>query len=216
MLYFASHPEQKYYLLAALEFFVEGYVKDNSDLVKHISIDTSAVDVLISAINEETDFPYINGKENASAFKKAAYLVTYIMSMQLIKGVEYENEIDNSYQFSHPLKTYDPNAVFAVSLAITLLNDHQIHRSDGTVLSGFNQLALTEHSYLDLLEALTSITISPSQHYKLIALLLEQIFYKTNPHCQYPSFFCGPQDYIDPIVEANRTTLALTQYSEQD
>ena len=211
MLYTGTNESQAVALMIALESFAEGFTKDAKDLVEGLVIDLVIVRRIISAINE--NFPYVDGVDKASAFKKAANLMAHIIKMKPITKVIFTDEIENSYQFSHVLHDYDPNALYALHIAIYLINSHKIERKDGVVIESMRDIALSQHSYADILEALSSLDISPKEHYKLLALLLEQTFYKTNPHCQYPDFIFGPEDYIDDIVKQHRDQNTASLYA---
>lgn len=45
------------------------------------------------------------------------------------------------------------------------------------------RIQLSEHSYIDIIQALCDLT--PAAHFKLVTVLLEQLTYKSNPECQY-------------------------------
>lgn len=194
MLYKGSKEEQTITFLSILEAFTDSFIHGDVTQVETIKVDSAIVDTLIYAINE-SEFPHIDGLDASSAFKKASHLITYIIEMQPITGVIFKDEIDNHYSFTHVLNDFNPNAVFALHLGISLINNHEMDKGNGEKVQPSDVIAVTEHSYYDILGALSESSISPSMHYSLIALLLEQMFYKTNPKLQYDDFFCGSKEY---------------------
>lgn len=212
MLYIGSKEEQCTALLIALEGFAEGYKSNATEMVRDMRVDTAQVEAIVYAINE--NFPHCDGVEAASGFKKAANLVAHIVNMQPILEVEFIDDIDQHYlhKNSHVLAKYDPNAVFALHLAIALLQNHSMFRTDGHNIrpEDINKIALTKHSYLDILNVLSTLKIQPKEHFALITLVLEQTFYKTNPNCQYNDFVFGPSEYIESVSRSKATS----QYDE--
>lgn len=198
MLYEGPKEFQYLSMLLLLEAFAEGYTGEQC--IRDLKIDTEKLEAVIYAINEHP-FPHIGGVENASAFKKAAVFICCFIKLAPITGVDYENDIDESYQFSHILNDYNPNAVFALTTAIVLLNHHKLCMNGGDMVN-HQPIALTQHSYEDILDVL-STKVDPNYHWHLLSLLLEQMFYKTNPGCQYDDFAFGSDEYIG-MVKASK------------
>ena len=48
-----------------------------------------------------------------------------------------------------------------------------------------NKISLSKHSFIDIVDALADTSLSTG--FKLVSVLLEQMAYKTNPNCQYPT-----------------------------
>ena len=71
----------------------------------------------------------------------------------------------------------------AFEIALEALHGARLQRKDGEFILK-NKIALSNHSYIDIIEALSKIT--PVAHFSLVSVLLEQLAYKTNSDCQYP------------------------------
>lgn len=143
----------------------------------HVPIDTTAL--MTVCINIRQDFPHVDGIEKASVFKKAAYFIAHFLEKRPIKA--------NITAVDGNAKS-DINAVIAWDIAFAIIEGSEIAQRDGLpqkIVS--NPLYLSDHSFTDIMEALSSTKICPSSHYHLLAVFLEQIVYKTNPHCEYPS-----------------------------
>lgn len=123
-----------------------------------------------------TDFPYENGEfEKASPFKKAANFTCYWVAASPI--VRYQ---------ATPTRIPDSeiNATFAFTVSMRSLHGAKLLGRVGEqprVLS--NPIELSEHSYLDIIDALRVIT--PRDSFNLVSVLYEQLAYKSNPDCQY-------------------------------
>ena len=196
MLYSGTKEEQVFTLLAALDLFAKDYGLGGNELIVDLRVDSAIIGQIVYAINDP-DFPHCDGSAGASAFKKAAFLMTQIISLSPITGVVFSEDLDSYYLSSHILQDYNPNAVFALHLSLALIEDHSMERTDSGQKHASDITALTKHSYNDILSALSTLKICPKEHYSLIALLLEQLFYKTNPKSQYDDFFCGSKKYIE-------------------
>lgn len=144
--------------------------------IDFIQIDTSALTAVCSGIRQK--FPHIDGFENASAFKKVAYFVAHFMSRRpirtkfsIIDGISEEKA--------------DINAVVAFDIAIACLEGSKIVKKDGTTQTIEKNIYLSDHSYKDIIEALSVGEICPKHHYHILTVFFEQLVYKTNPECQY-------------------------------
>ncbi len=127
-------------------------------------------------------FPHVDGIEDASAFKKVSNFLSWFLALKPIK-----TQLPK-YIFSKELPECDINAVIAFDISLIALERSIIHQKKGNgdfVVS--NPIFLSEHSYLDILEALNEDNIKPETHQKIFSVFLEQLVYKTNPECQYKS-----------------------------
>ena len=124
------------------------------------------------------DFPYEEGISKASAFKKVANFVCHFVAERPmtspfpaeIIGPELA-KIDNHQ-----------NAMVAFAIAVRCLNGSTIRRKDGAKAVS-NPIEYSLHSYVDIIDALSILVAQ--QHWKLVAVLFEQLVYKTNKDCQY-------------------------------
>lgn len=125
------------------------------------------------------DFP--GGLDKASPFKRVANFVCNFvarrpLSTPLPKGKfgPHLTEIDNH-----------ANAYIALLLAVESLHEARLEWCDGSIHVLENRIEFSRHSLIDIVDALSTAT--PSTSFKLVSVLLEQMAYKTNPRCQYPT-----------------------------
>ena len=127
------------------------------------------------------DFPHEGGFVKASPFKLTANFVCNFVanrpiSTPLPKALfdSYLTSIDNH-----------ANAYFAFLVAVESLHRAQLEWCDGSIHVLENRIRYSRHSLTDIVDALSTAT--PSTSFKLVSVLLEQMAYKTNPDCQYPT-----------------------------
>lgn len=126
------------------------------------------------------DFPHIDGEEKASVFKKVANFVCYFVAEAPIEGSIPERFSEDLHRVKNSL-----TAVLAYEIAVTMLHKATIvWTRDNTEHTLENRITVSKHSYIDIIEALSAVT--PASHFKLVAVLFEQMAYKTNLGCQYP------------------------------
>ena len=81
------------------------------------------------------------------------------------------------------------------------LHGATLRRNDGRTVQLSRRLDLSKHSYADIVDALTGST---SEHFKYVTVLLEQLAYKTNLGCQYPSYqvsnYTSPECLLEPAI----------------
>ena len=120
-------------------------------------------------------FPHDPGMDQASPFKKAAaFLCYWLAAKPLVMDPD----------------PYPPvNVKFGLLLALHSLENAilKINGDDHTVNE---PLQISRHSLLDIVDALVHCE-NPLDSFKFVSVLMEQIVYKTNPHCQYPDVFAG-------------------------
>ncbi len=121
-----------------------------------------------------SDFPCINGAENANVFKKSAAFLCEFVGEQIVEEFEC--------QMSDELKkiTNCGGAIIAFHIVTTMLMNATVQGGKANIK---NPIELSTHSYIDIIDALSSISLSRS--FKLVAVLLEQLVYKSNPDLQY-------------------------------
>ncbi|MDA8172136.1 MAG: hypothetical protein M0Z48_09970 [Nitrospiraceae bacterium] len=138
--------------------------------VKNLDIDTNRIRAIISGAVHDGDYSV----STASPFKKLAAFVAYFVAERPMLAplpLEKFRNIENHQ-----------NAIFALEIAIDSLYGAKIHRRDGEFTLR-NKIELSEHSYIDIVEAISSVT--PMSGKKLVAVLLEQMCYRRNPECEY-------------------------------
>lgn len=128
------------------------------------------------------EFPHVDGVEQASVFKKLAYFMSYFIGERPIKSnFSAENIGPDLVKISN-----HSNAIIALQLAFDSLEGAKIISGKGNertkkILK--SRIKISNHSYIDIVDSLHNITVS--QHFKLLAVFLEQLTYKENPDCQY-------------------------------
>lgn len=120
------------------------------------------------------DFPCVDGLENANIFKKASVFLCEFIGEQIIENIESNGFCDKITK----IHGYE-SAIVGFHIVTTLLNGATV--GDSTIEK---PIVLSQHSYIDIINALSSASLSTS--FRLIAVLLEQLVYKTNPNLQYP------------------------------
>lgn len=146
--------------------------------VEKVQIDTDECFQVV--INYRKKFPYVDGIEESSTFKKVSNFVCFFLSKRPIKTVFPDSA-------TKELSKYDPNAIIAFDIAIACLEGSTITLEDGGDRLISANITLSDHSYYDILDALSSIDINPKNHFKLLAVFFEQLTYKCNPDCEYDS-----------------------------
>ena len=140
-------------------------------------VDRAGIEVCVHGMRQ--DFP--GGLDKASPFKRATNFVCNFVarrprSTPLPEGRfgPHLTEIDNH-----------ANACIALLLAVESLHEARLEWCDGSIHVLENRIEFSRHSLIDIVDALSTAT--PSTSFKLVSVLLEQMAYKTNPRCQYPT-----------------------------
>lgn len=144
---------------------------------KNITVDPDVCQSILMGMRQ--DFPHIDGLDKASAFKKTANFLTFFIAQRPILRPFSEPSIGSALA---KISNHQ-NVILALQLAIDSLHGAIIHSDDGDSLKLENRIQLSKHSYIDIVDALHDAT-NPT-HYKMTAVLLEQLAYKSNPSCQY-------------------------------
>lgn len=159
-----------------------------SDPAAIISVDSDALFETIS--NYTNNFPYEGGAAKASTFKKAANFIVWFLAKQPIKSAL----LKDGTQLAGP--EHNPNAVIAFDIAICILENSTLLRNNGTQVTIDKPIYLSDHSYIDTIRAFSQDNIEPSALFHFVSIFLEQLVYKTNPHCEYKASTYYP-DFID-------------------
>jgi hypothetical protein len=126
------------------------------------------------------DFPHKDGLDEANVFKKVSYFMCFFISERPILEPFSKKNIgeDLAEMANHQ------NAIVALQLAIESLHGAVVKANSEEPKKLENRIELSAHSYRDIIDSIKSIM--PRDDFKLVAVLLEQLAYKTNPDCQYP------------------------------
>lgn len=145
--------------------------------IMRVVVDPNIIRSILFGIRQ--NFPHNEGLEYASAFKKIAHFVVTFISERPIRR-PFDIEVIGRELANIP---NHQNAIVGMQLAIDNLHHAVIHLKDGSTLSLKNRITLSEHSYIDIIDALQAPT--HMTHFKMTTVLLEQMAYKSNPDCQY-------------------------------
>ncbi len=155
--------------------YIDGYVSKLP--IDQLQINIEEMEKVIEGMR--FPFPHIGGIDDASSFKKISNFLSWFLAFKPIK-----TQLPK-YSFSKELAECDINAVIAFDISLIALERSVIHQQDNEDFVVSNPIFLSEHSYLDILEALSEEGIKPEKHQKIFSVFLEQLVYKTNPECQY-------------------------------
>ena len=159
--------------------FINDYFLDFGEEI--VDVDTSAINRLVHEMHAE--FPYPGGPGYASPFKQVATFVCYFVARRPI-GTSLPDDVLGDLP-SGQTPVARTNAVVALEIAIESLRFATVRWEDGQTFLLSNPLVLSDHSFVDIADALTILT--PADHFKLVSVLFEQIAYKSNERCQYPA-----------------------------
>lgn len=120
------------------------------------------------------EVPCINGPKNANVFKKLSAFLCEFVGEQIVESFECK--------MSDELRKIPNNGSAIIGFHIVTVMLLRATVQDGSKTID-KPLALSNHSYNDIIDSLNTITLSTS--FKLVAVLLEQLVYKTNPELQY-------------------------------
>lgn len=148
-----------------------------------VAIDSDRIEEIVDKYHHTEEFPHNGGVNEASAFKQVAFFVChFVAGRPLVESFDKKivgelAEIDNHQ-----------NAMVAFEIAIQSLFHSNVIRPSKTpggesiILTIDKPIFYSKHSYIDIVETLSSITPA---NFKLVSILFEQLVYKTNPHVQY-------------------------------
>lgn len=144
--------------------------------VSPLSIDESSISSVL--VGMRNDFPAQGGTAKASPFKKAAHFLCYFVSEAPVR-TPFGPEIvgpDISRISNHQ------NSMVGLSIVFDALHNAKINRDDAAIVLS-NKISVSRHSYIDIVQACSSIP--PSSHFHIVSVLLEQICYRANPNASY-------------------------------
>jgi hypothetical protein len=153
------------------------HIDDFTSVIGHPEVQVDSHQILEVCLRIREKFPHVDGLEKASVFKKAANFVAHFLEVRPIKS-----------ELQVPIRkcsSTDMNAVIAFDIAMILLEHCTIVRDDGDTITVDRPLYVSNHSYADIIEALSSEHITQKTHYHMLSVFFEQLTYKTNPQCEY-------------------------------
>jgi hypothetical protein len=193
------------------------WAADYNNIARHINSSTKAIGVrnvqvgsnLLRAVclGMYQDFPQSDGHANASAFKKVGAFVAHFMHHRPIKSSAPGYQVGG-------IESPDLNAVIAIDIAIISLEHSTIHQKGGAITTVSQPLYLSDHSYADLIDALSLGCEEPKHSYHMLAVYFEQLVYKTNRHCEYSAQNGGGGDPSKPRVYQAPVPYSVTDGDE--
>ena len=167
---------------------------------RRVEVDVSALESVLKDMREHLG-EQTGGVDDASPFKKAAsFLCHFIESKPLKTPLPHTSRVVCGLSAAMGTAP-DPNAVVGLRIAMESLHGGTLRRTDGKTLELSRRLDLSRHSYVDMIDTLTGSTPA---HFKFVVVLLEQLAYKTNIRCQYPSYrisnFTSRECHLEPVI----------------
>jgi len=161
---------------------VIGLLQYINDFTKSIGVQGVIIDdqTIYSILNGmRSDFPHIAGIDASSVFKKLGNFLTYFIAQNPILSTFPPTAVGEELA---NIRNHQ-NVIVGLHVVFDNLQGASIDRGDGSHLTIRNRVQLSKHSYVDLVDALKDVT--PSGHFHLVTVLLEQLVYKSNPDLQY-------------------------------
>lgn len=174
MLFNESEQQDLNAVLASVDAFSEAWGLGS------LAIDVEAVTSTLRGMRQ--DFPAQGGSAMASPFKKTANFLCYFVAERPIRNSFPTDVIGQELAAVRGHQ----NAMVGLHIVFDALHEATIIRSDGTVVALEERVAISRHSYCDLVQACSTLT--PQNHFHLVANLLEQIVYRSNPNASYPIY----------------------------
>ena len=163
-------------------------------------VDVDALGDVLVQMREHLDAH--GGVDAASPFKKAASFVCHFVAEEPLKTALPESSALARTIREATGAPPNQNVVVALRIAMESLYGASLRRTDGREVVLSRRLDLSKHSYVDILEALSDAT---PLHFRYVAVLLEQLAYKTNPRCQYRTYqvsgFDSPECNLESVVD---------------
>lgn len=129
------------------------------------------------------NFPYPGGYEQASVFKMVAYFVAHFMFRSPIQSF-----VNPGITGNVTLKGL--NASLALDIARICLENSSIKKR-GTLCPVTQPIRMSVHTRNEFVAMLADDDVRPVTHFSTLALLFEQMVYKTNPTLEYEDLYWG-------------------------
>lgn len=150
-----------------------GILKYDVDEAKFISV--------LQVMRE--NFPHIDGLDKSNPFKKVATFVVNFIAERPFSEPFPDSFIIDGKQLN-TIKNHQ-NAFMAYNIAVDSLVNAKIYQHGSeTPLILENEIKISKHSLVDIIEALSTAT--PSTHFQIVSVLFEQLSYRANPDASYP------------------------------
>lgn len=154
------------------------YINDFTQQLGIPNVQVSTAELLSVCLGMRRNFPHVDGLTKASTFKKVANFVAWFVSVGPIKSHFPADSIRGLDG------TFNANAVIAFDIALFCLDNSQIATPTGNKTIS-KQIYVSDHSYADIICALSQDNLSPETHFHLLAVFFEQLTYKSNRQCEY-------------------------------
>lgn len=166
-----AHPQSD---LVTLLTYINDFTKGIGE--QNVEVDPDKCLSMLRGLKQ--DFPHKDGFDAANVFKKTAHFMCYFIAEQPISSPFSAENIGELATISN-----HQNAIVALQIAIESLQGASVGANTERECTLGNKIALSKHSYGDIICAIRSVT--PNLHFQLVTVLLEQMAYKVNPNCQY-------------------------------
>ena len=157
--------------------YIDAYAKA-CNLDRKLIVNPDSIYSVLTVIYN--DFPHYDGINASSPFKKVGCFLSYFIAGKPINDTISTVTIGDLHK-----KPNSANAMIGFQFCIDSLHGASIYR-DNRCIELINPIKISLHSYIDIIEALLSVT--PSEHFKLVTVLLEQLAYRANPKASYDEF----------------------------
>lgn len=177
ILYSSHEVNGQYSDVKSLLEYINAYGKSLE--LDRMQVDFEACKRVINTLYQQ--FPCQGDIEKLNPFKKVAYFTTLFIAESPIHTKFPEDKIGSLVK----IRNYQ-NIIIAYQLAVDSLEGATILRSDKLLVTLENRIEVSTHSFSDLIEALyCNIGPALNTHFKMGAVLFEQLAYRYNPNASY-------------------------------
>lgn len=165
--------------VASMVVYIDKFAKELG--LTELQVDASKLNAVASALIRP-DFPHEDGLDKASPFKKAANFFVWFVAE---KPILDELPPDSIGEDLAGLPNHQ-NAILAYHLAIDCLHGAIIYRGEGGSVEEItldSRIKVSYHFFRDFIEAYAQSV--PSQDFKKVSLLFEQLAYRLNDSASY-------------------------------
>ncbi len=162
--------------LACLAVYVDAFAKGLG--LKELNVDPVAFNQVVGGLIRP-DFPHRDGVAKASPFKKAANFFVWFVASKPILDPLPESIINPELR---GIQNHQ-NVIIAYHMAVDCLHNAELYKGEAIVKLE-KKIRVSNHFFQDFVEAYSAAT--PSNDFKSVSLMFEQLAYKANPTVPYP------------------------------
>jgi hypothetical protein len=165
--------------LAIVAIYVDNFAKGLG--LKQLNVDPAAFNQVAAALMRP-DFPHVDGLQKASPFKKAAnFFVWFVASKPIVDPLPLSIITPDLQKIEN-----HQNVILAYHMAVDCLHNAELHKVNvkgSEVVKLERKIRVSNHFFQDFVEAYSAAT--PSNDFKSVCLMFEQLAYKYNPKAPY-------------------------------